>query len=130
MPSIFTRIVNDEIPAYKVAETDDFLAFLDIRPRTKGHTLVIPKREIDYLFDLPDDLYIGLNLFAREVGKAIEKTVPCVRIGTVVMGLEVPHCHIHLIPMNAMADLSFERPPLSFTPEEFSQIASAIRAHL
>ena len=130
MPSIFTRIVNDEIPAYKVAETDDFLAFLDIRPRTKGHTLVIPKREIDYLFDLPDDLYIGLNLFAREVGKAIEKTVPCVRIGTVVMGLEVPHCHIHLIPMNAMADLSFERPPLSFTPEEFSQIASAVRAHL
>ncbi len=130
MASIFTKIVNGEIPAYKVAETDDFLAFLDIRPLNPGHTLVIPKQEIDYLFDLPDDLYVGLQLFAKEVGKAIEQVVDCKRIGTAVVGLEVPHCHIHLIPINEVGDLSFAKPPVSMEPEEMKELAEKIRAKL
>ena len=130
MPSIFTRIIMGEIPAHKIAETDDFLAFLDIRPRTKGHTLVIPKQEIDYLFDLPDDLYLGLHIFAREVSLAIGKAVPCKRVATVVVGLEVPHCHIHLIPIQSIADISFERPPVPLSQEEFVRIAEGIRKYL
>ncbi|MDX2283279.1 MAG: HIT family protein [Bacteroidia bacterium] len=127
MASIFTRIVQGEIPCYKVAETEDFLAFLDIRPMAKGHTLAIPKREVDYLFDLPDDLYVGLQVFAREVARGLRKAVPCLRIGTAVIGLEVPHAHIHLIPLNAISDLSFSKPPLQMTPQEFEALAQEIR---
>ncbi|MEM9933510.1 MAG: HIT family protein [Bacteroidota bacterium] len=130
MASIFTKIVKGEIPCFKVAETEDFLAFLDINPLMKGHTLVIPKEEVDYLFDLTDDQYIGLHLFAREVGKAIEKAVPCKRIGTAVVGLEVPHAHIHLVPINSVSDLYFMKPKQRFSPEEFESIAADIRAKL
>jgi histidine triad (HIT) family protein len=107
MASIFSRIVSGEIPAYKIAETDDYLAFLDVFPTVKGHTLVIPKKEIDYLFDLDDELYVGLMKFAKQIAPAIEKAVPCKRIGVAVVGLEVPHAHVHLIPMNSMADMNF-----------------------
>lgn len=130
MPSIFTRIVKGEIPCYKVAETDDFLAFLDIRPRTKGHTLVIPKQEIDYLFDLPDDLYMGIQAFAREVAHALKKAVPCTRIGVAVIGLEVPHAHIHLVPLDAIGDLDFSRAPAQVSADEMAAIAQKIQAHL
>ena len=130
MASIFTRIVKGEIPAYKVAETDDFLAFLDIRPLAKGHTLVIPKQEVDYLFALPDQLYVGLHVFAREVALAIEQAVPCKRVGSAVVGLEVPHAHIHLIPIEAVGDMSFQREPLSLEPQEMEAIAADIRAKL
>ncbi|MEM6261640.1 MAG: HIT family protein [Bacteroidota bacterium] len=130
MPSIFTRIIQGEIPAHKVAETEDFLAFLDIRPRTKGHTLVIPKQEVDYLFDLPEATYLGLHIFAKEVAHAIEKTVPCKRIATAVLGLEVPHCHIHLIPIMAIGDVDFGREAFPMTPEEFADLANEIRGNL
>lgn len=128
MASIFTRIVQGEIPAYKVAETDDFLAFLDIRPLTKGHTLAIPKREVDYLFDLPDELYVGLHVFAREVARALAQTVPCLRIGTAVLGLEVPHAHIHLVPLHKEGDLDFRNPPVQMSPAEMEALAAQIRA--
>ncbi len=130
MASIFTKIVKGEIPCYRVAETDDFLAFLDIRPRTKGHTLVITKTEINYLFDLSDELYMGLHLFAKEIARAIEKTVDCERIATAVVGLEVPHCHLHLIPVRQISDFSFERPPLTLSDEEMASLAEAIRKNL
>ncbi len=130
MPSIFTKIVKGEIPSYKVAETEDFLAFLDIQPLAKGHTLAIPKKEIDYIFDLPDDLFIGLQIFARKVAAAIERTVPCERIGTAVIGLEVPHAHIHLVPINSIRDLNFENPKLSFPNDEMDQLAREIRNNL
>ncbi len=130
MASIFTKIVAGEIPAYKVAETDDYLAFLDIRPLSKGHTLVIPKEEIDYLFDLPDNLYVGLQLFAREVAQAIEKVVDCKRIGTAVVGLEVPHAHIHLVPINEVGDLSFSKPPIEMSGDEMAELAEKIRNQL
>jgi histidine triad (HIT) family protein len=129
MASIFTRIVRGEIPCYKIAETDDFLAFLDIRPLAKGHVLCIPKQEIDYLFDLPDDLYLGLNLFAREVATALRKAVPCKRIVTMVIGDEVPHVHMHLIPFNSMQDVDF-RSPLKLEAAEMDDIAARIRKHL
>ena len=129
MSSIFSKIVRGEIPCHKVAETDDFLAFLDVCPMVKGHTLVIPKEEVDYLFNLGDDQYIGLHLFAREVARALEKTVPCKRIGTAVVGLEVPHCHIHLVPLQRIADLSFQKQTVFMTPEEMSELAAAIRAN-
>lgn len=105
MASIFTRIVNGEIPCYKIAETDQFLAFLDVRPQVKGHTLVIPKKEVDYIFDIDDETLAALMVFAKKVGRAIEKVVPCTRIGIMVVGLEVPHAHLHLIPMNSMKDM-------------------------
>jgi histidine triad (HIT) family protein len=124
--TIFSRIVAGEIPAYKVAESNDFLAFLDINPLTEGHVLVIPKKEVDYLFDLDDATYSGLQIFAKIVAIAIKKAIPCNRIGVVVMGLEVPHAHIHLVPMNHMSDLNFERPKLSFTPDEFKATADKI----
>ncbi|MDX1906261.1 MAG: HIT family protein [Bacteroidia bacterium] len=130
MATIFTKIVRGEIPCYKVAETDDFLAFLDIRPMVKGHTLCIPKQETDYLFDLTDELYMGLQLFSREVARALEKAVPCKRIGVAVIGLEVPHAHIHLMPIFSVSDLGFGKPPLSFTPDEMAEIAASIRAQL
>src|SRR6185437_4307971 len=124
--TIFSRIVAGEIPAYKVAESNDFLAFLDINPLTEGHVLVIPKKEVDYLFDLDDATYSGLQIFAKIVAIAIKKAIPCNRIGVVVMGLEVPHAHIHLVPMNHMRDLNFERPKLSLTSDEFKATAAKI----
>jgi histidine triad (HIT) family protein len=126
MASIFTRIVNGEIPCYKVAEDDRFLAFLDINPLQEGHTLVIPKKEVDYIFDVEDELHAGLWNFAKKIARAIEKTVPCKRIGITVIGLEVPHAHIHLIPLNGMFDMDFSRPKRTFTPEEFRAIAKKI----
>jgi len=126
MASIFTKIVKGEIPSYKVAESDDYYAFLDINPVMKGHTLVIPKKEVDYIFDLDDETYIGLQAFAKKVAIAIKKVVPCERIGVVVMGLEVPHAHIHLIPMNVMKDISFEKERVKLSREEFSEVAKEI----
>ncbi|MGB4293732.1 MAG: HIT family protein [Bacteroidales bacterium] len=126
MASIFSRIVSGEIPCYKVAEDDNYLAFLDINPLNTGHTLVIPKKEIDYIFDIDDETYAGLMLFAKRVARAIEKEVPCNRIGVAVVGLEVPHAHIHLIPINTMDDINFRRPKLKLTPEELKSIADRI----
>lgn len=128
MPSIFSRIVAGEIPAHKIAETDAFLAFLDVMPTTTGHTLVIPKQEVDYIFDLDDALYSGLMLFAKRVASAVEKAIPCQRIGVAVVGLEVPHAHVHLIPLNSMADMNFSqklepRP----TADELAATAEKIR---
>ncbi len=130
MASIFTKIVQGDIPAYKVAETDDFLAFLDIRPMKKGHTLCIPKKEVDYLFDLSDDVYLGLHIFAREVARAIEKVVPCKRIGTAVVGLEVPHVHIHLIPLDDVRDMAFGRDPEAMSHEDMTELATQIQRQL
>ncbi|MFK7900850.1 MAG: HIT family protein [Cyclobacteriaceae bacterium] len=126
MASIFTKIVNGEIPAYKVAENDLFLAFLDVMPIIEGHVLVIPKQEVDYIFDLDDKTYTDLHLFAKKVAKGVKKAIPCNRIGTTVIGLEVPHTHIHLIPMNSMKDINFANPKLSFTPEKMKAIAQKI----
>ncbi len=126
MASIFTRIINGEIPCYKVAEDNKYFAFLDINPLTKGHTLVVPKKEVDYIFDLDDETYAGLMLFAKKVGRAIEKEIPCTRIGVVVVGLEVPHAHIHLVPMKTMDDINFKNPKLRLSPEEFTSIAEKI----
>lgn len=126
MASIFTRIVNGEIPCHKIAEDMNFLAFLDINPLQEGHTLVIPKQEVDYIFDLDGELLAGLWNFAGKVAKAIEKVVPCRRIGITVIGLEVPHAHIHLIPLKTMYDMDFSKPKLSFTPEQFRALAARI----
>jgi histidine triad (HIT) family protein len=126
MPSLFSKIVNGEIPCYKVAESDDFLAFLDIHPLTKGHTLVVPKKEVDYIFDVEDELYRQLWHFSKRVSKAIQKAVPCKRIGIAVIGLEVPHAHIHLIPMNRVSDMNFALPKISVSDEELDQIAQRI----
>lgn len=130
MPSIFTRIINGEIPCYKIAEDDRYFAFLDISPLAKGHTLVIPKQETDYLFDLDDDLLSGLTLFAARVARAIEQEVDCLRIGVAVVGLEVPHAHVHLVPLNSMADLDFGKERVHMTPEEFSALAARIASRL
>lgn len=127
MASIFSKIVEGEIPSYKIAETADYYAFLDINPLAKGHTLVIPKKEIDYIFDIEDELYKGLFAFAKKVGKAIESVVPCKRMGITVIGLEVPHAHIHLIPINTIYDMDFKQPKLKLSNEEFEQIAAEIR---
>ena len=128
--TIFSKIVAGEIPAYKVAETIDYLAFLDINPLAEGHVLVIPKKEVDYLFDMEDDLYAGLQIFAKIVATGLKKAIPCKRIGVAVIGLEVPHTHIHLIPMNRVDDLNFARPKLSFTPEQLEATAEKIREAL
>ena len=128
MPSIFTRIVNGEIPCYKIAEDENFLAFLDIAPVMKGHTLVIPKKEVDYIFDLEDDLYLGLHAFAKRVAAAIEKTVHCERIGQTVLGLEVPHAHIHLVPLLNMQFIDFNKRS-SMEQEEFNALAAQISAN-
>ncbi|MBV6440828.1 MAG: HIT family protein [Haliscomenobacteraceae bacterium CHB4] len=130
MPSIFSRIVNGEIPCYKVAETADYLAFLDVRPQAKGHTLCIPKREIDYIFDIEDAHLAGLMVFAKKVARAVEKVVPCQRIGVAVIGLEVPHAHIHLIPLNSISDLSFGKEPVAMSPEAMSDLAAKIAAQV
>jgi histidine triad (HIT) family protein len=127
MASIFTKIVNGEIPSYKIAETPNCLAFLDVFPLVKGHVLVIPKKEVDHLFDLDEATYTELQLFAREVGAAMKKAVPCKRIGIAVIGLEVPHAHIHLVPLNEIGDINFTRPKLQLPKEELEAIAREIR---
>lgn len=126
MPSIFSKIVAGDIPSYKVAEDAGYLAFLDISPLAKGHVLVIPKKEIDYIFDLDDDTYAGLMLFAKKVATSIKKVIPCERIGITVIGLEVPHAHVHLVPMNSMGDMNFAAAKLSFPKEEMEATAEAI----
>jgi histidine triad (HIT) family protein len=130
MASIFTRIINGEIPCYKVAENGRFIAFLDISPLKAGHTLVVPKKEIDYLFDLEDNDLEGIMVFSKKVATAIKKAYPCNRIGVAVLGLEVPHAHIHLVPMDSMEDVNFRNPKLKFTPEEFREIAVNISKNL
>lgn len=130
MATIFSKIISGEIPAYKVAETIDFLAFLDISPLAEGHVLVIPKKEVDYIFDLEDELYTGLQLFAKIVATAVKQAIPCKKVGVAVIGLEVPHAHIHLIPMNQVDDLNFARPKLSFSPEQMEATAEKIKAAL
>ncbi|HAH25902.1 MAG TPA: HIT family protein [Prolixibacteraceae bacterium] len=126
MASLFTKIVNGEIPAWKVAEDEHFLAFLDIFPVAKGHTLVIPKKEVDYLFDLDDETYVGLQLFAKKVALGIQKAIPCQKVGVMVLGLEVPHAHIHLVPMQTEADLLHFSKKLSLSKEEMAEITAAI----
>lgn len=128
MPTIFTRIVNGEIPCYKVAESEEFMAFLDIAPVSKGHTLVIPKKEVDYIFDLEDDLYLGLHAFAKRVAIAVEKTIHCERIGQTVIGLEVPHVHIHLVPLVNMQFIDFTK-KVVMPQDELKEIASKIAAN-
>lgn len=129
MASIFTKIINGEIPCYKIAETDQFFAFLDINPNSKGHTLCIPKQEVDKIFDLDEATYNGLMSFSRRVAKAIEKAIPCKRVGITVIGLEVPHTHVHLIPLHSMEDARFIS-KAKLTPEELQDVANAIKAHL
>ncbi len=119
MATIFTKIIKGEIPCYKIAEDERYFAFLDINPLREGHTLVVPKKEIDYLFDLDDDLLSGIFIFSKKISKAIKESVPCARIGVAVIGLEVPHAHIHLVPMDSMEDVNFRNPKLKFTPDEF-----------
>ncbi len=126
MATIFSKIASGDIPSYKVAESDKFYAFLDINPLTKGHTLVIPRQEIDYLFDLDDQLLSEMTLFAKQVAKAIERAMPCVRVGVAVIGLEVPHAHIHLIPIQGEKDMNFSNPKLTLSSEEMGRIAKGI----
>ena len=130
MASIFTKIIQGEIPAHKIAEDEKYFAFLDIMPLATGHTLVIPKREVDYLFDLDEEEYKGLWLFAKRISKAVEAAVPCKRIGVAVIGLEVPHAHIHLVPLNKMDDINFSRPKMHPSQEELKSTAEKIRAGL
>jgi histidine triad (HIT) family protein len=127
MATIFSRIVAGEIPCYKVAENDKFFAFLDIAPLAKGHTLVIPKREVDYFYDLEDEELQEMILFAKTIAKKIKATTGCIKVATVVLGLEVPHAHIHLVPMNTENDVDFKREKLSLTPEEFAEIAKSLQ---
>jgi histidine triad (HIT) family protein len=127
MASIFSKIIHGEIPAYRVAENEHYIAFLDIFPLRKGHTLVVPKQETDYLFDLDDETYLGLMAFAKQVAGAVKQAVPCNRIGVAVIGLEVPHAHVHLIPINTESDMNFRNEKLKLPKEEFEEIAAAIR---
>jgi histidine triad (HIT) family protein len=127
MASIFTRIINREIPGYIVAEDENYIAFLDINPLVVGHTLVVPKKEVDFIFDLDDETLAGLNLFAKKVAQAIRKTISCKRVGVAVIGLEVPHTHMHLVPMNSMGDLNFTRAKLNPAKEELEAAAEKIR---
>ena len=127
MPTIFTKIANGQIPSWRVAQDENYYAFLDINPVVKGHVLVIPKRvEEDYIFNLPDEVYQGLWSFAAKVAKAIERAVPCKRVGVAVLGMEVPHTHIHLVPLNSEADMDFRKPKLQLPPEEMAEVAQAI----
>lgn len=130
MATIFSKITNKEIPAYIVAEDDHFVAFLDIFPLAKGHTLVVPKKEIDYIFDMEDKLLGAMNIFAKKVAVALKKSVDCKRIGIAVIGLEVPHAHIHLIPINNVEDINFARPKMKFTEEEYKEIAEAVKSQI
>jgi len=129
MPSIFTKIINREIPGDIVAENDDYIAFLDINPLVEGHVLVVPKQETDYIFDLEDDLFSGLHLFAKKVAKALEKSVDCIRIGVAVVGLEVPHVHIHLVPLNSMDDINFNKEKLTPSKEDLEKMADKIKGN-
>ncbi|WP_394773759.1 HIT family protein [Flavobacterium sp.] len=129
MMSIFTKIVNGEIPSYKIAEDDNYLAFLDVNPNAKGHTLCIPKQEIDKIFEMDDELYLGLMKFSKKIAIALEKTVPCKRVGMAVVGLEVPHAHVHLIPLNEMDEMRFHN-KVSLSKEEFEALAKSIQANL
>ncbi len=126
MATLFTRIINGDIPCYKIAENELFIAFLDILPVAKGHALVVPKKEVDYIFDLPNEELQALNLFAKEVARKIQAVIPCKKIGVSVIGLEVPHAHMHLIPINHIHDMNFEKERLKFTPEEYTELAAAI----
>ena len=128
MASIFTKIINGEIPCWKVAEDDNYFAFLDINPLREGHTLVVPKHETDYIFDLDDEKLAGMILFSKKVASAIKEAIPCSRIGVAILGLEVPHAHIHLVPMDSMEDVNFRNPKMKFTPEQFRETAEKIRS--
>jgi histidine triad (HIT) family protein len=130
MSTIFTKIIKGEIPSHKIAEDENYLAFLDVFPLAKGHVLVIPKKEIDYIFNIEDELYKGLFLFAKKIAKALEKAVPCKRVGVAVIGLEVPHAHVHLIPLQTMADINFERPKMKVTGEELAEITEKVKSYL
>ncbi|MDH5475265.1 MAG: HIT family protein [Cyclobacteriaceae bacterium] len=130
MESIFTKIINREIPGHIVAEDERFIAFLDINPLVHGHTLVIPKQEVDYIFDLEEDVFVALQLFSKKVAQAVKLAVPCVRIGVAVIGLEVPHTHIHLVPLTTMDDINFSRPKLHPTQQELEQVAEKIKSML
>jgi histidine triad (HIT) family protein len=126
MSTIFTKIINGEIPSYKIAEDEKFYAFLDLFPLAKGHTLVIPKEEVDYIYDLDEETYMGLQAFARKIALALDKAIPCKKVGVAVLGLEVPHAHIHLVPMQSEADINFKNPKKKFTPDEFEEIRKTI----
>lgn len=130
MASVFTKIINGELPAYKIAETEDYLAFLDVYPLVKGHTLVIPKKEVDKIFEMEKPLYLGLMDFVHDVAQAVEKAIPCVRVGMAVVGLEVPHTHVHLVPLNTMQDINFTNPKLKLENEEMTEIAERIKSFL
>jgi histidine triad (HIT) family protein len=130
MASLFTKIINGEIPCYKIAETEQCFAFFDINPLARGHTLVVPKKEVDYLFDLDDELYGEVMQVSKKIAIAIEKVVPCERVGVAVVGLEVPHAHVHLIPINSVGDINFAREKLKLSETEFEQLATQIRNHL
>ncbi len=130
METVFSKIANGEIPSYKIAEDDRYFAFLDINPLATGHTLVIPKEPVDYIFDMEDDLYKGLFLFAKKIAAAMVKVIPCQRIGIAVVGLEVPHAHIHLVPLNSIYDIDFKKPKLKLTAEEFDEIRKKITGAL
>lgn len=128
MPSIFSKIVSGDIPAFKVSEDENYVAFLDIFPLAKGHVLVIPKKETDYIFDLDSEEYLGLFSFAKKVAKAMDKTISCERIGVAVIGLEVPHAHIHLVPLHDVSDINFERPKLKYPDSEMKEISDLIKS--
>jgi histidine triad (HIT) family protein len=130
MTSIFTKLINREIPGHIIAEDDHYIAFLDIMPLVRGHVLVVPKQEISYIFDMDDQLLAGLHVFSKRVAKAIDKSIKCTRVGVAVIGLEVPHVHIHLVPLNSMDDINFTRPKLKLEEEELAEIAEKIRMHL
>ncbi len=130
MPSIFSKIINGEIPCYKIAEDENYFAFLDIFPLAKGHTLVVPKKEVDYIFDLDDTTLSGMMVFAKKIALAMDKAVPSSRVGVAVVGLEVPHAHVHLVPLHSVHDIDFSRPKLKLEKEEFESIAASIRKHL
>lgn len=130
MASIFTKIINGEIPSYKIAENKNFFAFLDINPLTEGHTLIVPKKETDYLFDIDDETLCEMMVFTKKIAKAIDKTIECIRVSVIVIGTEVPHAHIHLIPFNDEAELNFKREKLKLSEDEFNNIASKIKAAL
>ncbi len=130
MATVFSKIISGVIPCYKIAETDSFLAFLDVRPLASGHALVIPKKETDYIFDLEDEEYAALMLFAKIIANAIKKTVPCVKIGVAVIGLEVPHAHIHLVPLQHIGDLNFEKERYQFSQDEYEKLAKAIASNI
>ena len=130
MASIFTKIINGDIPCHKISEDDKYFAFLDINPVKAGHTLVVPKQEVDYIYDLDDDTLTGLNIFAKKVAAAVKKACPCNRIGITVIGLEVPHAHVHLIPIDKLNDMSFEKPKMNLTHEELAEVADRIRSFM